>query len=159
MIRKLYETYSIRCLHRIDYTLLNFFINQIIDLMKLDKGSKVMDFILRVASLSPKFCYSLKKSLEVQLFHAANECPKLKDYCKKTFILKCKIMFDLMMSNQNQEQKKFMSNQDFILNRLGKVSSDLLSAKNLLKTQDELETILKNMLKSVNEEIINSDET
>jgi len=44
------------------------------------------------------------------------------------------------------------------LNKLGKVSSDLLNAKNEKRTPDELEIILKNMLKNVNDEIVNSEE-
>lgn len=68
-------------------------------------------------------------------------------------------MYDLMMSNQNENQRKFMENQDSMLNRLGKVSSDLLNAKSEKKSPEELELILKNMLRLVNDEIVNSDES
>lgn len=64
-----------------------------------------------------------------------------------------------MMNNLNEQQRKFMENQDFMLNKLGKVSSDLLTAKCEKKTADEIELILKNMLRLVNDEIVNSDES
>lgn len=64
-----------------------------------------------------------------------------------------------MMNNLNESQRKFMENQDFMLNKLGKVSSDLLNAKSEKKTSEELELILKNMLRLVNDEIVNSDES
>jgi len=114
-----------------------------------------MDFILEVSLKSPKFCYNLKKSLEVSI-HNKEEHGRVQimEWNKVQFKQKCETLLKLILDNLSKVQRTFMENQDTLLNQLGKVSADLLRIKkDPESTKEIVEEKLKNMLTKVNLEL------